>query len=84
MAGLTERHDIVRAVTRLPGLARSLNAVSRRLVRMVRMSDLDHTVKTPEERDRIVRLFAAGIVAENPQKFGLNDRPFAELYKLAM
>ena len=46
-------------------------------------SDVWNTVKTPEERDRIVRLFAAGIVAENPQKFGLKDRPFAELYKLA-
>lgn len=47
-------------------------------------SDVWNVVKTPEERDRIVRFFAAGIVAENPQKFGLNDRPIAELYKLAM
>lgn len=46
--------------------------------------DVWNVVKTPEERDRIARFFAAGIVAENPQKFGLNDRPLAELYKLAM
>lgn len=47
-------------------------------------ADVWNVVKTPEERDRIVRFFAAGIVAENPQKFGLKDRPMAELYKLAM
>ena len=46
-------------------------------------TDVWNVVKTPEERDRIVRFFAAGIVSENPQKFGLKDRPFAELYKLA-
>jgi pSer/pThr/pTyr-binding forkhead associated (FHA) protein len=46
-------------------------------------SDIWNVVKTPEERDRIVRFFAAGIVGENPQKFGLKDRPIAELYKLA-
>ncbi|MEQ1762204.1 MAG: FHA domain-containing protein [Pyrinomonadaceae bacterium] len=46
-------------------------------------ADVWNVIKTPEERDRIVRFFAAGIVSENPQKFGLKDRPFAELYKLA-
>ncbi|MDI1242776.1 MAG: FHA domain-containing protein [bacterium] len=46
-------------------------------------NDFWNIVKTPEERERIVRFFAAGIVSENPQKFGLKDRPFAELYKLA-
>lgn len=47
-------------------------------------ADVWNVVKTPEDRDRLVRFFAAGIVAENPQKFGLKDRPIAELYKLAM
>jgi hypothetical protein len=47
-------------------------------------ADLWSVVKTQEDRDRLVRFFAAGIVAENPQKFGLKDRPIAELYKLAM
>jgi pSer/pThr/pTyr-binding forkhead associated (FHA) protein len=47
-------------------------------------SDVWNVIKTPEERDKIVRFFAAGIVIENPQKFGLKDRPIAELYKLAM
>ncbi len=47
-------------------------------------ADFWNIVKTPEERERIVRFFAAGIVTENPQKFGLKDRPITELYKLAM
>jgi hypothetical protein len=47
-------------------------------------ADLWSVVKTQEDRDRLVRFFAAGIVAENPQKFGLKDRPIEELYKLAM
>lgn len=47
-------------------------------------ADVWNVVKTPEERDKIVRFFAAGIVIENPQKFGLKDRPIAELYKLAL
>ena len=47
-------------------------------------SDVWNVIKTPEERDKVVRFFAAGIVIENPQKFGLKDRPIAELYKLAM
>jgi len=47
-------------------------------------SDVWNVVKTAEERDKIVRFFAAGIIIENPQKFGLKDRPIAELYKLAM
>jgi pSer/pThr/pTyr-binding forkhead associated (FHA) protein len=47
-------------------------------------SDLWNVIKTPEDRDRLVRFFAAGIVSENPQKFGLKDRPIAELYRLAI
>ena len=48
-------------------------------------SDIWNSIKTPQEREQIVRFFAAGIVAENPQKFGLKkDRPLSELYKLAM
>jgi hypothetical protein len=47
-------------------------------------SDVWNVIKTPEERDKVVRFFAAGIIIENPQKFGLKDRPIAELYKLAM
>lgn len=47
-------------------------------------ADVWNVVKTAEDRDRLVRFFAAGIVAENPQKFGLKDRPIAELYRLAM
>ena len=43
-------------------------------------SDIWNVIKTPEERDRIVRFFAAGIVGENPKRFGLQDRPIAELY----
>lgn len=48
-------------------------------------SDIWNVIKSPAEREQIVRFFAAGIVAENPQKFGLKkDRPLSELYKLAM
>lgn len=45
-------------------------------------SDLWGAIKTPQEREQLVRFFAAAIVAENPQKFGLSDRPLVELYKL--
>lgn len=48
-------------------------------------SDIWNAIKTPQEREQIVRFFAAGIVADNPQKFGLKkDRPLSELYRLAM
>lgn len=48
-------------------------------------SDIWNTIKTAPEREALVRFFAAGIVVENPQKFGLKrDRPLSELYKLAM
>jgi hypothetical protein len=30
--------------------------------------------------DRVSRFFAAGIVGENPQAFGLNGRPLSSLY----
>jgi hypothetical protein len=40
-------------------------------------------VKEPERREQIARFFAAGIVAENPQKFGLKtDVPLSEMYKI--
>ncbi|MBC7899909.1 MAG: FHA domain-containing protein [Saprospiraceae bacterium] len=48
-------------------------------------SDVWNSIKTAPEREQLVRFFAAGIVAENPQKFGLKkDRPISELYRLAM
>jgi len=48
-------------------------------------SDFWNAVKTPLEREQIARFFAAGIVAENPQKFGLKkDKPLSELYKVTM
>ena len=48
-------------------------------------ADVWNVIKTPQEREQLVRFFAAGIVAENPQKFGLKkDRPLSELYRLAM
>jgi hypothetical protein len=48
-------------------------------------TDIWNTIRTPQEREQLVRFFAAGIVAENPQKFGLrNDRPLSELYRFAM
>jgi pSer/pThr/pTyr-binding forkhead associated (FHA) protein len=47
-------------------------------------SDLWNVIKTPAEREQLVRFFAAGIVAENPQKFGLKDHPLDELYRVTM
>lgn len=48
-------------------------------------SDVWNTIKTAPEREQLVRFFAAGIVTENPQKFGLKkDRPLSELYRVAM
>ena len=47
-------------------------------------ADVWNVIKTPLEREQLARFFAAAIVAENPQKFGLKDRPLAELYKVAM
>lgn len=45
-------------------------------------SDFWKVVQDPKQREQIVRFFAAGIVAENPQKFNLKkDRPISELYK---
>lgn len=45
--------------------------------------DVWTAIKTAAERDQLVRFFAAGVVAENPAKFGLNsDMPLSELYKL--
>ena len=44
-------------------------------------SDFWNTIKTPAQRDELVKFFAAGIVAENPQKFGLkDDKPISLLY----
>ncbi|MGB5013711.1 MAG: FHA domain-containing protein [Pyrinomonadaceae bacterium] len=48
-------------------------------------TDIWNVIKTPAEREQLLRFFAAGIVAENPQKFGLaKDRPLSELYRVTM
>lgn len=45
-------------------------------------TDFWKIIKDPKQREQVVRFFAAGIVAENPQKFGLKkDRAVSELYK---
>ena len=47
--------------------------------------DFWKVIKSAKQREEIVRFFAAGIVAENPQKFGLKkDRPISELYKITI
>lgn len=47
-------------------------------------TDIWNAVKTPQERDQLARFFAAAIVGENPQRFGLEkERPLSELYKVA-
>lgn len=45
-------------------------------------ADFWKIIKDAKQREQVVRFFAAGIVAENPQKFNLKkDRPISELYK---
>ena len=45
-------------------------------------ADFWNVIKDAKQREQVVKFFAAGIVAENPQKFGLKkDRPISELYK---
>lgn len=45
-------------------------------------ADFWNAIKSPKQREMVVRFFAAGIVAENPQKFGLKqDKPLSSLYK---
>lgn len=43
-----------------------------------------NAVRTPQERENLINFFAAGIVTENPQKFGLKDKPLSELYRLTL
>lgn len=46
-------------------------------------ADIWNSIKTAPEREQVLRFFAAGIVSENPQKFGLaKDRPLSELYRV--
>jgi hypothetical protein len=48
-------------------------------------TDVWATIKTAPEREQLIRFFAAGIVARNPQKFGLKkDRPLDELYRVTL
>lgn len=45
-------------------------------------TDFWKLIKTPKQREQVARFFAAGVVAENPQRFGLkSDRPLSELYR---
>lgn len=47
--------------------------------------DFWKVIKSPKQREEVVKFFAAGIVAENPLKFGLKkDRPISELYRNLM
>ena len=44
--------------------------------------DIWNVITTAPEREQLVRFLAAGIVAENPQKFGVKkDHPITELYQ---
>ncbi|PWT95637.1 MAG: hypothetical protein C5B55_01020 [Blastocatellia bacterium] len=43
-------------------------------------SSLWNVIKGNEQRERIVRFFAAGIVTENPGRFGLADSSLSNLY----
>ncbi len=48
-------------------------------------SDFWNVIKSPAQREEVVNFFAAAMVAENPQKFGLkNDKPLSGLYSVFM
>jgi hypothetical protein len=42
--------------------------------------DLWKVINSAEQRDRLIRFLAAGIVGENPQRFGMTDSPLSSLY----
>ena len=44
-------------------------------------ADFWNVIKNPKQRDEVVRFVAAGIVAENPQRFKLKDPPISAFYK---
>ncbi len=47
--------------------------------------DFWKVVTAPKQREQLARFFAAGIVAENPQRFGMKkDKPISELYRNLM
>ncbi len=47
--------------------------------------DLWNSIRSAPEREQLVRFFAAGIVTENPQRFGLQkDQPLSVLYRVTM
>jgi hypothetical protein len=51
----------------------------------VERSNFWQVIKNPKQKEEIVKFFAAAIVAENPQRFGLKrDRPISDIYKLMM
>jgi len=44
-------------------------------------ADFWKVIKSQKQRDELIKFFAAGIVAENPQKFGMKkDNPISQLY----
>lgn len=46
-------------------------------------SDIWNAIKTPKEREQLVNFLAAALLAENPQKYGMEkDKPLSELYRL--
>jgi pSer/pThr/pTyr-binding forkhead associated (FHA) protein len=47
--------------------------------------DFWKVINSPKQREQVARFFAAGIVAENPQRFGMKkDKPISELYRNLM
>jgi pSer/pThr/pTyr-binding forkhead associated (FHA) protein len=47
--------------------------------------DFWKVINSAKQREQVARFFAAGIVAENPQKFGMKkDKPISELYRNLM
>ncbi len=48
-------------------------------------SDIWRAIQGNAEREQLLRFLAAGIVTENPKRFGLDkDRPLSELYRITL
>jgi hypothetical protein len=71
--------DIVLAVAAFGKSVQEANDWKARLP--AERSDFWKAITEPAQREQVARFFAAAIVAENPQRFGLKkERPISELY----
>jgi hypothetical protein len=79
-----ERDDFIYAVACFGESSRRIGEIAERADASKRRNPwslVKSGVVTEEEANRVVCFFAAGIVAENPNKFGLNAKSIREVYR---